>query len=1023
MPHAPGGILPPLGALIVQRKVVPCDVGHRSEKAEATNPSSTSDASFDKSLHRTEVQLRNHLVPVVKRSPSHLSGGGNFHDHDNEDDVVLASHCLPSAGVPVPQVEHGLSGLHHCLVIQHDSGANTLKGFFKQSSTEPPVGEFYHHPVYASVAQNGSWLHALTLQQHYLNLAKDYTMRLKGAWAFTQRLSDILVALVPASLVQTGTLKVLCEELRTHTGHWRVLQRRIRRDHCLRPLLLHKQNTFAQMRRTLSRLACQATQLIELCINSILQSLAHASAPSFSSEELTDVFRAVEIYNQVVSESSAVWLLPDCQLSADVPESAPGPNSTLQRWHAQRRPGTYPIARVLSIISEERGQQAAERFHQSLLQQEEFLHRVSRSSLCSVDWKNAKVPLFGNISSSVTGTKQIRPLLSSPKIRLCQPACSHLSASRLMEAICAEDDQLMESILDVLVSSTDTFWHHFLKKPKLERPQSAKAHPMLQPSQDENELLAADGDLDVIHAEEKLHIYGSLDSTHRLRTPRPDAVGVLHTRYRTLLWKKFMSCFFDGLYAHPGTAPCEGCLCLLKEGASMAVALSVEDMMKDASVPEECVVGSWNLCLHLLTRTALIGWDHGFCRALGSGLNDKCVPDSSRGDELVRSRTAGLLLDLFPALGFVLESLHTRKMQCSVVDPVLPSLQLAVLSRCLATLQSVCSWVMTKAYQFLSSWSINQFLLVTQADLVLLTAETEKMIALVREACPEDMEVPAVRGSGTSQQVAKLCLQIQTAAASLQRFSSEVLQLFSDDCRRMSADLFLQKMPAAKHWRPRLQTDVPNEPSEYATAAVQIVVGQALQGIQPLPQESQIAALTHVLGVFMEAWMDHILHHKIRFSLQGALQLKQDFDMVRHVIQSQDSNLSQDVRQAVLSHRVFQHADNAIICLLQQPTSKTYMPSEAWHPFRNCCACNHHEDFNSGSLNSLESLDIQTVRNGTVLEAHSSATADLLSKMRSSSNPESYLMVNQQGWLSLRLHRGRRWRMPGLSCVSRTPEP
>lgn len=362
-------------------------------------------------------------------------------------------------------------------------------------------------------------------------------------------------------------------------------------------------------------------------------------------------------------------------------------------------------------------------------------------------------------------------------------------------------------------------------------------------------------------------------------------------------------------------------------------------------------------------------------------------------------------------------------MQCSEVDTVLPALQLAVLSRCLATLQSVCSWVMTKAYQFLSSWSINQFLLVTQADLVLLTAETEKMIALVREVCPEQMELEAVRGPGTSLQVAQLCLQIHTAAASLQRFSSEVLQLFSDDCRRMSADLFLQNMPAGKHWRLRLQSDVPSEPSEYATAAVQTVVCQVLEGIQSLPQESQIAALTQVLGVFMEAWMGHILHHKIKFSLQGALQLKQDFDMVRHVIQSQDSNLSQDVRQAILSQRVFQHVDNAIICLLQQPTSKNYMPSEAWHPFRNCCACSHHEDFSSGSLNSLESLDIQTARSGAMLEAQSSATADLLSKMRSSSTPESYLMVNQQEWLSLRLHRGRRWRMPGLSCVSRTPEP
>lgn len=36
--------------------------------------------------------------------------------------------------------------------------------------------------------------------------------------------------------------------------------------------------------------------------------------------------------------------------------------------------------------------------------------------------------------------------------------------------------------------------------------------------------------------------------------------------------------------------------------------------------------------------------------------------------------------------------------------------------------------------------------------------------------------------------------------------------------------------------------------------------------------------------------------------------------------------------------------------------------------------------------------------------------------------PESYLSGHQQQWLALRLHRARRWRVPGLPCVGNSPE-
>lgn len=75
-----------------------------------------------------------------------------------------------------------------------------------------------------------------------------------------------------------------------------------------------------------------------------------------------------------------------------------------------------------------------------------------------------------------------------------------------------------------------------------------------------------------------------------------------------------------------------------------------------------------------------------------------------------------------------------------------------------------------------------------------------------------------------------------------------------------------------------------------------------------------------------------------QFSLQGALQLKQDFNLVRELLHAEDYGLSPEIRQLVLSLRIFQQVDNAITCLLQQP-SKASLPLHTWDAFHKCCEC------------------------------------------------------------------------------------
>lgn len=148
------------------------------------------------------------------------------------------------------------------------------------------------------------------------------------------------------------------------------------------------------------------------------------------------------------------------------------------------------------------------------------------------------------------------------------------------------------------------------------------------------------------------------------------------------------------------------------------------------------------------------------------------------------------------------------------------------------------------------------------------------------------------------------------------------------------------------------------------------MIGQVLEGVQPLPDDARIPALTEAMTAFMEAWMEHILKQKIKFrlvnlvekqwsfcsgsrsvitftvhlceffihtSVQGALQLKHDFDLIRDLIRSEEYSLSEELHQKLLSLRVFHQVDNAIVCLLQQPMAKPYLPSRSWESFRHCC--------------------------------------------------------------------------------------
>lgn len=362
-------------------------------------------------------------------------------------------------------------------------------------------------------------------------------------------------------------------------------------------------------------------------------------------------------------------------------------------------------------------------------------------------------------------------------------------------------------------------------------------------------------------------------------------------------------------------------------GDPKAVAQQLSQALCQASLPQECEKELLSLCHSLFHRSLVCSWDQGFCQALGSAVGGQSSPASPS--------TAELLQRLFPPL---LDILRQPRPELSLCQPAGPT----PVALGLCTLQTTLLWFLGKAQQHLAAWAPGPFLLLIQKDLPPLLHAVEALSSLASEAA-FSLEVEQQLG-----------LEIQKLTARMQLLPKESLSLFFQECHKQATQGFKLHMPRGGYWRLRLCPEHPSDPSEYARVVVYTVLEPVLQGLRGLPPEAQAPALSQALTATLGAWLDHILTHGIRFSLQGALQLKQDFGVVREVLEQEQWGLSPELRQTLLSLSIFQQLDGALLCLLQQPLPKNPVQRR---PHR-CCFCNEVQtiELPTSSLNSLESL-------------------------------------------------------------------
>ncbi|XP_077057758.1 uncharacterized protein ccdc142 [Siphateles boraxobius] len=890
---------------------------------------------FTKSLQRAEALFRTRLNPSLKWLMGQKSRDGSW-DSESESgssrSVQRLGQALQSLG-------------SQCLTL-HDpvSGARPFGCVTNLSFSSSPE-EFHHHSQASAFTQHYCQLQHLMEQRSQLMFLSEYARRTHLASCFVTQLGSVLerTRLLLADRGQPNStwslsLKALCLEMQVHVNHLDLLRTKARTDRSLRRVLFIRVETLASMRRTLNLLGSQAVWLMEQCIHTALRALAEAQPDRVPRDALVDLVCAVELFNQILQDKRSSGL----DFGSD--------------WLRNAR--SFPVERLMMILARSQAKKAAEQLYTWSSQQSNLMHIANNPRFVSSPAINIHV-------ETAVDEKSRKPVHSLWSSNL--PFASFISRDR----------ECLDTLFQVLVTSTNLLAPHIPRRPALDLEDSMVICRR-----------ASEG--------EERHL-------NRPRMPcRTTSVDLgqmkLFSHYKHLLWREFG----EAVARHFHYQSCNSALGSLNQWndeALMLLVLWLRHSCMEDRVPEECKESLSNFCSHVLSTAAFTRWDEMMCLSLGSGLKEKCVPAVKRERCAVRTATMDLILQLFPPLHTVLKLLPGERGCRSLRET-----HLGLLCRSVVTVQASTLWVMSKAYQFLASWSLSKFLLVTQGDLKDLKDSVESLVQLT-EAVSRDSDQRLI-----VQQTASL----SQALTHLQAFSDLVLRTFSMDCKKMSVEIFQQTMPSAKHWRISHRAELPSSPSEYASSAAQSVIGPVMESIQTLPDEARVPALAEATTAFMEAWMEHILTQKIKFSIQGALQLKQDFDSIRDLVRSSEYRLSEELLQKLLSLRVFHQVDSAIVCLLQQPVAKPYLPSRSWEPFRHCCPNSAQVmDQAAGGLHNLESMDVQAAWHQALTRAESSLPPP-------PEACESYLASAQQEWLDLRIHTGSRWKLPGLQCFSRS---
>nr|XP_039247703.1 uncharacterized protein LOC120325677 [Styela clava] len=208
-------------------------------------------------------------------------------------------------------------------------------------------------------------------------------------------------------------------------------------------------------------------------------------------------------------------------------------------------------------------------------------------------------------------------------------------------------------------------------------------------------------------------------------------------------------------------------------------------------------------------------------------------------------------------------------------------------------------WIKRKIQEFFSIGNIPSALRMCLCDLQELTNIGLDCLRLV-ESCHNYLETKRNQNSAALTIATRHLHNIDSIITNMQVTSGSCMLRLGNESKRIASKIITNNFPSQKFW---IQKNTINSEMEnkYVQELVNSLIKVAAEAISEMSSQLQLAGMTPVVNAVYEACLSHIAKTKVRFTVQGALQLSYDFSEILNFITADINGLSADVRSSLSS--------------------------------------------------------------------------------------------------------------------------
>ncbi|XP_038070609.1 uncharacterized protein LOC119739669 [Patiria miniata] len=954
-------------------------------------------------------------VPVIARSPSPLSTSSSSTQYSGE------------------EIEHSIRNLAQCYQILQPGQHPCLCTHGRVSSA------FSHNKYSVTLAEHYSTLQRLMVSRSRLHFARECASRVSQLAEFVQSLQVVaheeyntLQALQTGGDVEPYTkleyLAVFCEDLRIHMNNWTSIQHRLYSDKYLQSVMPELCRDLSDLQRSLVYWRDCALWWLQQIIAIGLRIFAHCSPNTATQDMLWSIVRGTENYNGMLAlikghQRHPVTTLPSHQvryrcLRFKIAEASSRFTRSFQ---------LFSVSRILSILSKERSKLASLQILFFLMRNQSFIH-ISKQPPQLFDWRtypcmasvktsrSSSEPEAANPSAATGSLLTLRDLKAQGLLQETSPQC----------AIETQEEGFISKLLTAVSASTGLLQKH--------RPSA---------STDEGSNQTATQKLAKLKSPRRNG--GKHDTRKSVRWGDSFNARIQHeyfNLYMDMMWRCCGDELRDLLH-RPGLGLAEialdgimslGHVYQCSDALVVALGHLIEQTCGKGVFTAGASQSLQSISRQLISDVAFSQCRSGICHALACSFTDKCFAVSGPSSINQGSKTCQLFqVSLLPLLSLLSAAEHQhsatkvlpRGASRNGVTPAIqsPSTQTLhqALSLSIMVLEASRHWCLTKGNQFLASWSVNKFLLVSQSDLKITLDSSVHILQacqwLSSSASKEVHQSTTHHKEKDAARLEELKLKLDAINSRLHITSSELLQVFGQHCSQMCADVWQQGMPMGKVWRKKTTDDLPTEHNPYVPAAVNTILVPLVEGVSNLRISAQIAIISVTVTNMLEMWMAHVLREKPKFSVHGAHQLSQDVAYVRTWLMSDSNGLELQTRQSMLTLDAFRHFEGAISLLKHQPRRRGINS-----PTRD----DANSEYSSSTVpssagshqGSVSSLSDTLPPGGTNTVGEPLALGNGSDMGESGFEEEIFRVPHRKEWLSLRVHGNQKWRLLPFGCLN-----